>query len=49
MMTNNNKNNAAIQKAMQEALDRFLKDRSTAKEFSVCMKESTQWLNEREK
>ncbi len=35
--------------AMQEALKRFLKDRSSAKEFSVCMKESTQWLNERAK
>ena len=43
------KNNTEAQKAMQEALNRFLKDRNSAKEFSICMKESTQWLKEREK
>jgi len=41
-------NSAEMKKAMQEALKRFLKDRSSAKEFSLCMKESTQWLKERE-
>ena len=50
-MTNNmeRKNNEEIQKAMQEALARFLKERNSAKEFSVCMQESNQWLKEREK
>jgi len=50
-MTNNMEktSNTEIQKAMQEALARFLKDKTSAKEFSVCMQESTQWLKEREK
>jgi len=50
-MTNSmkNKSDIEIQKAMQEALDRFLKERNSAKEFSLCMQESTQWLKEREK
>ncbi len=51
MMTKNMEkaSKTEIQEAMQEALARFLKDRSSAKEFSVCMQESTQWLKEREK
>ena len=43
------KNNTEAQKAMQEALNRFLKDRNSAKEFSLCMQESTKWLQERGK
>ena len=51
MMTNNMEkaSKTEIQKAMQEALARFLKDKTSAKEFSLCMQESTQWLKEREK
>ena len=51
MMTNNmqQKSSIEMQQAMKEALDLFLKDRSSAKEFSLCMQESTQWLKEREK
>jgi len=50
-MTNNmdQKSKTEIQQAMKEALDLFLKERNSAKEFSVCMQESTQWLKEREK
>jgi len=51
-MTTNNiieDRNAIAQKAMQKSLEKFLQDRNSAKEFSVCMKESSQWLKEREK
>ena len=38
-----------IQKSMMEALQKYLKDKNSAKEFSLCMKESSQWLKEKEK
>ena len=39
----------ALKKSMREALERYIKDKNSAKEFSLCMQESTQWLKDKEK
>ncbi len=41
--------NTEVQKAMKEVLESFLRDKNSAKEFSVCMQESNQWLKEKGK
>jgi len=36
-------------KAMSEALTQYLKDKSSVKDFSLCMKETTAWLQTKAK
>jgi len=36
-------------KAMSEALSQYLKDKSSIKDFSLCMKETTAWLQAKAK
>jgi hypothetical protein len=33
---------------MHEALQKFLQDKNAAKDFSLCMRESSQYLKEKE-
>lgn len=42
-----NKIDTKAQKAMQEALQRYLQDKNSVKEFYPCMQELTAWLKER--
>ncbi len=39
--------NTKAKKEMQKALERFFKDKSGVKAFSLCMQESNQWLQKR--
>ena len=49
-MNNQQKNDFdAIKKSMSKALKQYIKDKSSVKEFSLCMQESSQWLKEKEK
>jgi len=40
---------AATKKSLNEALEGYIKDKNSVKEFSLCMQESTQWLKDKEK
>ena len=49
-MNNQKKNDFdAIKKSITKALKQYIKDKSSVKEFSLCMQESSQWLKEKEK
>jgi fructose/tagatose bisphosphate aldolase len=44
-----NKIDTEVQKAMKEALSKYLQDKNSVKEFYPCMQEMTQWLKEQAK
>ena len=44
-----NAQNQEAKKAMSEALAQYLKNKNSVKDFSLCMKETTAWLQAKAK